>query len=136
MQHSEPAAAERDPEYEWLLGSNTGLSSMTIFAVLSAKHGAYAFRGATHASIPYDPSDLGRCLRLLAKVPGWTERLPEVAAVFPEWAPFVAHWDELEALYFEEVAAGTGQAPRCYAAMRPLVDEARAIRQALREQAK
>ena len=55
-----------------------------------------------HPSIPYDAGDLGRCLRLLDKLPEWRARLDEVAEAFPQWRPLVEHWSELESLYADE----------------------------------
>ena len=83
---------------EWLFGADTGVSSKTIAAVmLNVPRGAI-----DHAGIPHDAYDLGRCLRLLEKVPEWWPRLGEVAEMFPEWKPLVDHWSELAALYAEE----------------------------------
>lgn len=69
--------------------------------------------------IPYDPEDFGRCHRLLFAFPEWRARLPEVAARYPEWVPFVAAWDELAALYVEGEG---GQAPKLYRRMREIRD--------------
>jgi hypothetical protein len=78
-----------------------------------------------HMDIPYDPDDFGRCYRLLKVMPSWRERLAEVAAVCPQWAPFVEAWGELTALYEDElengpVTKGVRMAPRLYARMREL----------------
>jgi hypothetical protein len=45
--------------------------------------------------------------------------MSEVAAVYPEWRQLVEAWDELTALYLEEVQLGC--APRLLARMRNLV---------------
>jgi hypothetical protein len=45
-------------------------------------------------------------------VPEWRARLSEVAACYPKWKPLVDHWDEVSALYEEEVASGW--APKTY----------------------
>lgn len=123
---TEAALSQSEREYAWLIGRDTGLSSLTIFSVLSVEHGKYAMatRGWFRFTVPHDPADLGRCLRLLDAVPEWRDRLGEVAAVYPEWAPLVRDWTEIERLYVEELPART--APKCYAAMRVLIDEGRA----------
>lgn len=107
----EAGAANLSPLNAWLQSCDTGISSLTIAEVLSGRTGLAGGR----RGIPYDPGDLGRCIRLLEKVPWWRERLPEVAEQHPRWAPFVEHWDELKALYWEELPSGS--APRCYQRM-------------------
>jgi hypothetical protein len=103
----------------WLDGWDTGASSKTIWFCL--------YRGGPGMcpSIPMDPSDFGRCLRLVRAF-GWRSRLDEVTALVPAWGPFVTAWDELAALYDEELP--TGAAPRCYERMREIGREAEAIK--------
>lgn len=121
----EAAAAARagdDRERAWLDGPDTGLSSMTIFSVLSKRWGRVAFEALRSAGwLPADPDDFGRCLRLLEAIPEWRGRLAEVAVAYPEWGPLVRAWDEFEGLYRTELGGGhEGQAPRLYARMREL----------------
>lgn len=111
--------AAGDVELEWLLGPDTGTSSLTIFAVLSARSGASV--PADRRSPPWDPDDFGRCYRLLERIPAWRTRLHEVAAAYPVWAPLVREWPALEALYREELPKGTG--PKLYQRMRLLLKE-------------
>lgn len=99
---------------DWLLSGDTGISSETIFRVMVGSTAPVAWG---KADIPYDPSDFGRCYRLLQLFPEWRNRLPEVANRFPDWEPFVKEWDSLTALYEEELAEGTGKAPRLYEKM-------------------
>jgi hypothetical protein len=68
---------------------------------------------------PADPTDLGRCLRLLAApwATGWRERIGEMAR-YRGWKGIAGAWAELEALYREE--APSGKAPRLYARMKAL----------------
>jgi hypothetical protein len=104
----------------WVGNGDTGTSSLTIWAVLMRRVSPHG-----HMDIPYDPDDFGRCYRLLKVMPSWRERLAEVAAVCPQWAPFVEAWGELTALYEDElengpVTKGVRMAPRLYARMREL----------------
>ena len=99
----------------WLGAGDTGLSSETMCLYFISGKAPERLHGFTGPHYPLDPSDLGRCLGLLDAVPEWRARLPELAALSPQWAALVANWDRLEALYREELPAGT--APRCYAAM-------------------
>jgi hypothetical protein len=114
----------------WLASDETGLSSREMarrLAPLAFGSGAVRvpgessiFRGPNY---PHDPSDLGRCVSLLDAAPELREHLPSMADVCPEWAALVGAWDELEALYREELPSG--RAPKCYARMRQLIDAAR-----------
>lgn len=113
----ERANSEMNAEQAWLCGTDTGSSSLTIFSVLSEKHGAGALRSRT-PDIPHDPDDFGRCHRLLEKFPAWRERLVEVADKHKKWAPLVDAWGELTALYVSEVKSG--KAPLLYARMKSL----------------
>jgi len=85
-------SAITDQHIEWLMSGDTGLSSMTIFAVMTA-------RPYYRACTPFDSSDFGRCYRLLARFPEWRDRLPEVAVAHRNWEGLVREWDELETLY-------------------------------------
>lgn len=102
----------------WLLSGDSGISSKTICAVMTGSK-----MEDPGPDIPYDPSDFGRCYRLLALFPEWRERLGEVAEKFPMWGPMVKAWDELTTLYEEEVLNEDGKAPRLYARMQALIDE-------------
>lgn len=82
----------RAREAEWYQGSDTGISSETIFEVMT---GTIVKSHRT----PSDASDFGRCVRLLEKFPPWRARLGEVGEQFPEWEPLVNVWHWLEELY-------------------------------------
>ena len=102
----------------WLMGPDKGTSSLAIFAAMT---GTDTPDGFSSPGIPHDPSDFGRCHRLLQHFPEWRRRMPDVARRFPGWAPLVAVWDELTALYEEELP--TGAFPKLYARLRELRDE-------------
>lgn len=109
---------------EWVVKGRTGISSMTIWAVLMGVVSGpmrCGFIGDERYDVPQDPSDFGRCHALLEAIPGWRERLHEVPTVFPKWGPMVREWPTLEALWEEE--SPEGSAPRLYDKMRLLVDE-------------
>lgn len=117
--------ASGDAEMEWLLGHDTGTSSKVIFSILASTSQA---RSAAMARLhgwrdtPSDPSDFGRCHRLLDLFPAWRERLGEVAAKHPAWAPLVEAWDELTALWNEE--SPTKNCPKLYNRMKELLKRA------------
>jgi hypothetical protein len=100
---------------EWLAGRDTGISSRTICGVIAG------VGMPEDPGVPRDPSDFGRCYRLLALFPSWRAELARVAGRFPAWTPIVREWDRLTALYLEEL--GGVSAPKLYAAMRELVEE-------------
>jgi hypothetical protein len=115
--------ADGDRELEWLLGTDTGTSSLTIFSVLSREH-AFKARprlGSSGPCPPQDPDDFGRCYRLLERFPTWKYGLAQVAAKYPEWTGLVRGWDELCKLWNEE--SPSGNCPKLYDRMRDMLDE-------------
>ena len=102
------AAAHYDA---WLLSGDTGMSSKAIFDFMRT--------GAKGGWTPSDPSDLGRCLRLLERFPEWRARMPEMADCSPKWAAIIPHWDLLEATLLSEVGGlrSRGNAPKTFGMM-------------------
>lgn len=104
-------------QMEWIVGDDTGVSSKTIWSVMmGAKNSEYT-------DIPHDPSDFGRCYRLLELVPMWKGRLQEVADKYPKWQPMVDVWDELSDLYEQELSNNKDCAPKLYQRMKVIADE-------------
>lgn len=100
-----PRPTEQGDAIGWLSNGDTGVSSETIWFVMMGRPADPRFTPDT----PRDPSDFGRCYRLLQVMPGWRARLPEVALAHPKrWPAFVEHWDELAALY-EQVIGPSGK---------------------------
>lgn len=77
---------------EWLAGDDTGVSSLTIYSVMTGVR-------VRHTGVPLDADDFGRCHRLLGLFPEWRARLGEVAARYPEWRGLVDAWGDLESLH-------------------------------------
>lgn len=77
----------------WLENGERGLSSETIFTVLSKLPRAVLMKGWGFHT-PSDPSDFRRCELLLEAVPEFRKRFAEMRQV-EGWAPFVEHWQEL-----------------------------------------
>lgn len=99
----------------WLLSSDTGSSSIAICAHMIGEKPKYDF------DAPSDPSDLGRCLRLLDIFPEWKPRIPEMAAHGPAWAGLVKQWDTIVDLYYNEGGVPLEQrelSPETYKAMK------------------
>lgn len=115
-------AETKDAIAEWFANGQTGQSSKTMalwlgFGKVHDKQGW----GPSH---PHDPSDLKRCLKLLAMVPQLREKLPTMRELSPEWAGLIDQWQEVESTFRAEVANGT-QAPKTYDLMRVILDAAR-----------
>lgn len=98
---------------EWLNGTDTGSSSRAL------AHEAAGMTGDT--SHPHDPSDLGRCLRLIARVPEARAAVDALAEKNPYWKALAPEWDNLKALYISEMDDPKG-GRKTYAAMRALLD--------------
>lgn len=98
----------------WIESADYGQSSRAIATVMTGHR-------ADWGSWPRDPSDLGRCVRLLQRIPEWRDRIGEMAAVSGPWAALVERWDELNGLL--DMECGTSRwsgrpAPRTNAVMR------------------
>lgn len=91
----------------WYRSCDTGISSKTIARVLTGEF-------CENPNAPHDPSDVGRCVRLLdlAEENGEDRRsrLVEVAEKVPVWAPLVPRWAEIEAAFREQERAETALA--------------------------
>lgn len=101
---------------QWPGCGDTGMSSNAIYTHFYRVVGS---RGEFAA--PLDPSDFGRCHRLLATpwAADWRSRIGEMAK-YPKWVNLAPAWDELEALYLLELQNANGQAPKLYGRMKEL----------------
>lgn len=98
--------------HRWIVGEHVGASSKSIWAHMM---GAGAPRGQW--SVPHDPDDMSRCLRLLRLIPEWAPRIPEMAARSPQWAKLAPRWDEVVQSMEDEVGWDWSKgraAPRTY----------------------
>src|SRR5271154_1854162 len=68
---------------EWFASWDTGTSSITLYAIISGK----PVMPSSRPEPPSDPSDFGRCYRLLKLIDHavHVETLKTVAARFPSW---------------------------------------------------
>src|SRR5579859_7188134 len=107
-----------DKLYEWLAGSDTGMSSRAILAHM-LHNMTIALMDHSEMAYPRDPSDLGRCIRLLDLEPSFRDRIKEMSRYSPEWKRLTDHWQELEDLYRKEEPSG--KAPECYRLMFSLI---------------
>lgn len=105
---------------QWIVGQDTGMSSIAMWAHMQ---GVRKF----DRSAPLDPSDLGRCLRLLELIPEWRPRVQELASLGPRWAALTTHWKELEELLAGEVGIDWKKgrtAPLTFARMNEILSSA------------
>lgn len=104
---------------EWLAHGERGISSETIFSALT---GVDALRGGWQ-SHPHDPSDLGRCIKLLDSVPELQPLMYKMMHVSPHWFGLMSRWDELVALYRHEKSIhGAISAPKTYQMMKSILE--------------
>jgi hypothetical protein len=99
----------------WINGQDTGTSSNAIYRHMM---GIPRVQSGYFGDYPIDPADFGRCYRLLALAPEWRARIGEMRSHGEEWAALAGAWDELTALYEEELPKK--MAPKLYARMREL----------------
>ncbi|MBL8844781.1 MAG: hypothetical protein JNN24_03325 [Hyphomicrobium zavarzinii] len=107
----------------WMMGDDTGASSETIVRHMLGLPQTGPFGG----SAPADNWDLGRCLRLLALIPEWEQRLPEMASLGAVWAALIERWAELKALMVEETGPAFDReapAPNTYTRMKAILKDA------------
>ena len=103
--------------HRWIVSNDTGESSKAIWSTMM---GVDRKSWSDH---PYDPGDLGRCLRLLALIPEWQPRVGEMSARSAYWRVLVERWDEVAQAMAEEVGIGWSKgrsAPRTYALMQAI----------------
>ena len=99
----------------WMVGDDTGSSSMAIACHMAG------IENQAFWTAPYDPSDLGRCLRLLELFPEWKLRMREMAQHSARWDALTAVWDELAESMEAEVGIDWSKgrhAPKTYELMK------------------
>jgi hypothetical protein len=79
----------------WLSSDDTGTSSRYMATVI---HG-----GSAPLSEPLDPSDFGRCYRLIRAVPGTKEGLHLLRDKSKYWELLVDNWNHIEKAYEEQL---------------------------------
>ena len=98
---------------EWIVSGDTGTSSEAIWSFMM---GVTPQRRGF--STPADPSDFGRCYRLLEKFPHWRPRMIDMALEHKQWAGLVDVWEECERLYLRDLP--TGKSSELYNLMKKL----------------
>lgn len=88
-----------DPQLRWFFGPYTGVSSLTIFAVLAddKRYAAKARREVGTGELPMDGDDWGRCYRCIVDC-GFVDRLDHLVEKDPRWARLVDAWGALSTI--------------------------------------
>ena len=128
---SSPMAASLDEAaIQWLAAGEQGMSSQAIFWTVNAHLKFPDGKRPEETAYPHDPSDLGRCRKLLEEVRSVWERFAPVMGTVagPVWAALVEHWGALCATMDEEAPEwrdGKGTAPETYGLMQEISAGAR-----------
>jgi len=77
---------------EWLASGDTGVSSETMFSAITGIP-------VKNYGTPSDLSDVGRCIRMLKKLPELRPLIGMVSEKHKGWMPFIDCWKELEREY-------------------------------------
>ncbi|HEX7906796.1 MAG TPA: hypothetical protein VF534_01705 [Paraburkholderia sp.] len=94
----------------WLINGDTGISSQTMAAI--ALGATNLSSSGWNVDAPHDPSDFGRCYRLVQKVPEIREHFPRIAKKVKAFAGILREWDALVRIY--ERDKPKGESPELY----------------------
>lgn len=109
-----PEKDEREKVIKWLFSGDTGASSKS----LAAEFFGHRYE---HCYPPLDPSDLGRCLRLIKIAPSVRKCVDSLALKDDRWAKAAKVWDSIAEAMEEEVGIDWSKgkkAPLTYNRMR------------------
>lgn len=104
----------------WLSGGERGISSETMVECMCGLPPGM-LTGRSGQCHPFDPSDFGRCVKLLRSAPELRPLLPKMAEAGPIWAAMVECWERWEQMYDEAMRRPDKMA-------RELYDEMKAVR--------
>lgn len=111
---------------EWLGSNDTGSSSKAIMLWLSSG----TTSGTWGPDTPSDVGDLGRCMRLLERIPEWKGRMSEMAAAGGLWPTFSKHWPAIVEIYLDECGGtvpdkgSSASCPKTYTLLKRVHEEA------------
>lgn len=114
-----------DNAVRWLATGERGLSSVCMFAYLSAENPLREnLKDKTYH--PHDPIDLRRCMLMLEQVPELKPKIKMMSYVSSQWAALVNVWDILEEMMEDEAPDWRkpncrGSAPRTYEYMKTVL---------------
>ncbi len=89
----------------WFASGDTGVSSETMACVASGVPPSKI----KYCDGPHDPSDFGRCYRLVKAVPEIRRHFPTIAKKVPAFREILKNWDDLVSIYERDFASGKSQ---------------------------
>jgi hypothetical protein len=95
----------KDKILKWFATGRVGCSSKAMAC-------CFADIPVHDKSHPYDPDDLNRCLLLLKAVPEAREHMDKLKSLSETWSKLVDKWDEVEALFLDEVGLNWSKGSR------------------------
>lgn len=98
---------------DWLNSRDTGTSSKTLYA-------AHTGTFMEIYDVPYDPSDFGRCYRLIKSFPEVRDSVCKTTRLCPRWEPFVKNWDRFTTIYERDLP--TGRSDELWDEMKKITD--------------
>lgn len=105
----------KDKILTWFGTGQVGASSTAMALCIAGAKG-----GNSH---PLDPSDLNRCLLFLEAVPEARDHMDKLRQLSPTWAKLVDRWEEVEAVFLDEVGRNWckgGRATKTYELMKSI----------------
>lgn len=91
----------------WLASDDVGMSSKFMASVLTGEFQA-------EFAIPYDPSDFGRCVRMIQAVPELAPRIGEMRKHGPMWTAVADKWERWSEMLNEEQCKALYEEMRAY----------------------
>lgn len=104
---------------KWQSEFRVGISSATMASIACGLESNFY---GSQFNPPLDPEDLRRCMDLVNEIPEIRGYFPIIAAKVSEFGPILKYWDELVSMLRDEMATGSGRAPRTYDFMIALRD--------------
>lgn len=85
--------------FSWLESGHTGISSLTMCAMIFPQVKSHHRFDKLKYDIPHDFADLNRCMNFLEKIPEAKNELQKVKNASPAWKKLIDIWSEIEILY-------------------------------------
>jgi len=88
----------KDKILNWLATGETGISSKAIAFKMAGIENDCKWN-----TIPHDPDDFKRCLKLVNLIPEIRQRLDEMRSVSIKWNVLIENWKQVEDSFMDEV---------------------------------
>ena len=114
---------------EWLRKGNRGISSETMVEFFEGLPECTLVGSHFGRDIPHDNSDFKRCVDLVAAVPGYRDRIDELAELGCGWSMISDHWYTLEMLLYRQMEGDEEARTELYNRLKEINKVAREKRQ-------